>query len=408
MKKILFIMLSLLAAKIDIQAQETWTRKADFPGAKRFGSFSFGIDKTIYVGGGSDASNTYSDVWAFNTSNNTWSQKAAIPIGRSLASSFTVFDKGYVVAGVGVSSLLQDVWEYSAAANTWNAKTMMPGLPRYGAAGFALGSKGYICCGNQGSANGPFANDLLEYNPLTDVWVTKASFPGAARYGMTNAAFILDNKAFVGLGARLSTQYEFYKDFYRFNPDSNSWMRIADYPGEASGYPVAFGICGFGYVGTGQANGQAATDLWRYDSHSNTWSKSSPFGGGDRWVMTSCVMGNKAYVGTGFDFNNYFNDWWEFTCGITTPVGEIDNNEMISLHPNPSSGKFDLVCKVPASYKITVKILTTTGQLVYNKDIAKAGPELIVSLDLSNLEKGTYLVEVISGEQTLLKKLVIN
>lgn len=408
MKNTLFIILSLLMAEIDVLAQGTWTRRTDFPGIMRYGAYSFSIDKTAYTGGGSDANNTYSDMWAFNTSTNTWTQKAQIPIGRSFASAFTIFDKGYVAAGMGQSELLQDLWEYNHSNNSWHAKAALPGLPRYGAAGFALGNKGYICCGNQGSANGPYANDLLEYNPLSDVWISRATFPGVARYGITHATFILNNKAYVGLGSRLAIQLEYFKDYYCFNPDSNSWVKIADYPGEGSGYPIAYGVCGYGYAGTGQAHGSATSTFWKYDPRTNAWTSSTPFPTGGRWAMTSCIIADKVFVGTGFDYNSYFRDWWEFNCGITTPVNETEDNEFLTLYPNPSTGKFDLVCKLPASFKISVRVLSTTGQLVYQKEIIKTGSEITVPLDLSALEKGTYLVEVISGDKTLLKKIVIN
>jgi IPT/TIG domain len=86
----------------------TWSKAIDYP--DQYVNFMFSANDEIYAG------YTYSDMWKFNNSSNTWVQKASPPSpARYSPISFSLNQKGYL--GLGVSSvndaLLYDILEYS-------------------------------------------------------------------------------------------------------------------------------------------------------------------------------------------------------------------------------------------------------------------------------------------------------
>ena len=56
----------------------------------------------------------------------------------------------------------KDFWEYDPSTNTWTQKLDFGGTARHGAVGFAIGNKGYIGTGYNGTSG---TKDFWEYNP---------------------------------------------------------------------------------------------------------------------------------------------------------------------------------------------------------------------------------------------------
>jgi len=106
-----------------------------------------------------------------------------------------------------------------------------------------------------------------------DTWIQKADFGGVAREGATG--FSIGSKGYIGLGAEYPISY---KDFWEYDPDANTWTQKADFGGHGRLYAVGFTIAGKGYVGTGQSgsfpNYTYYKDFWEYDPNSNTWTRS--------------------------------------------------------------------------------------------------------------------------------------
>ncbi len=116
--------------------------------------------------------------WLFIIQNlnaqNTWTQKADFGGGERLAIvGFSIGNKGYLGTGIGGPSFKKDFWEYDPSANTWTQKADFGGTARYDAVGFSIGSKGYIGTGFSGSYT-PFnsvpTKDFWEYDPSTNTW----------------------------------------------------------------------------------------------------------------------------------------------------------------------------------------------------------------------------------------------
>ena len=67
--------------------------------------------------------------------------------------------------------------------------------PRLDAVGFSIGSKGYIGTGLPISG---FVKDFWEYDPATNTWTQKADFGGTARHSAVG--FSIGSKGYIGTG----------------------------------------------------------------------------------------------------------------------------------------------------------------------------------------------------------------
>jgi len=210
--------------------------------------------------------------------------------------------------------------------NDWVKKAAFSGSKVERAVGFSIAGHGYLCTG-QDTGN-VVRNDLWQYSPASNSWSQKANLPGAGRRNAT--AFTINNKGYVGTGmsAAESSLGTTLNDFWEYNPATNSWNQIADYPGGIGNgvyFATAFSIGSKGYVCCGKIGAANYTDeLWEYKPSVDQWTQRASFGGGDRYQLASFVVNDKAYVGLGTDYDAYTNDLWEFNP--TTNIWEQKNN----------------------------------------------------------------------------------
>ncbi len=296
-----------------------WEQQGDFGGIARYQAVAFSIDDKGYLGTGRNtAGNALNDFWEYDPQADTWTQKADYAGGaRGEATAFVIDSEGYV--GLGLSSgYLQSFWKYSPASNSWQRIADFPANGRIGSIGFSLGHKGYVGPGQFGTGlNAPDnQRDLWEYDPQTDTWTEKASFPGEGRREM--AAFTIDNKAYAGLGGDLQN---IYKDFWSYDPQLDEWKRIADFGGEALLSSVAFTLDGKGYVGTGADFDNFRQDFWSYHPQTDTWTEQASFCGDPVREAVAFVVQGEAYVATGLDSDGSSGrkDVWKYDPAQSIP-----------------------------------------------------------------------------------------
>ncbi len=99
--------------------------------------------------------------------------------------------------GHDITDVRGDLWEYDPSANSWTQKANIPGSGREWATGFSIGNKGYIGFGTKGGLS--LKKDFWEYNRGFDIWVQKADFGGTARWEAVG--FSIGNKGYIGTGA---------------------------------------------------------------------------------------------------------------------------------------------------------------------------------------------------------------
>ena len=206
---------------------------------------------------------------------------------------------------------------FAQGPNQWDKRLAFGGLKRERAVGFSVGNYGYIATGED-TANVTH-NDLWQYDPTLDIWTQKADLPASPRRNAI--AFSLGNRGYVGTGIDSSESFvgTILKDFWEYNPDLNSWVQKADYPGAGGNgvyYAAAFTADEKGYITCGKIGpNNYAFDLWEYKPTTNSWSQRANFPGGVRYALTALSIDNIGYVGMGIDNDMYRKDWWQYNPG---------------------------------------------------------------------------------------------
>jgi len=312
MKKSILLALLISASSL-IYAQGAWTAKANITGV-RYGAFGFAIGTKCYIGGGETNSGYKNDFWEYDPSTNVWTQKANYTTtanARSRGVGFSIGSKGYTACGKAASTtVFNALLEYDPTTNTWTTKASYPGLGRYCMASFSIGSKAYIGTGMDANAN--LRSDFYEYDQATNTWTAKASYAGGVRWYATG--FSIGTKGYFGTG---DNGNNFTNDFYEYNPATNTWTAKANFGGSARIWGVGFGLNGYGYLGCGNnASYVSLGDFYRYDPVANSWS--SVGGVPARAGAVAFATASKGYCGTGSNPTE-LNTFYEFdVCGSLT------------------------------------------------------------------------------------------
>ena len=91
------------------------------------------------------------------------------------------------------------------------------------------------------------------------------------------------------------------------------------------------------------------------------------------------------------------------------PVGivknKIENKGFeLSVYPNPTQGILNLKFEESSNSVIQVQLLNGSGQLVLNQNLSSTTNQI----DLSNLPKGIYFLNVSNNERRELKKIILH
>ena len=317
-----------------------WVKRSAFDGDGRAGAACFVINDTAFICTGYNGTIRFNDFWAFNVTNESWSQRATMPaaaIKRNSAAAFAIGTKGYIVGGacdanMGVNGKLQDTWEFDALTNMWTA-TAKASLPdpnatvgsgaRYGAVGFTLNGKGYVCSGYTGT----HTKDIYEYNQGSDSWMQKTSMPSTdKRTGAT--VLVYDNKAYIVSG---SSNGSSVAEMYMF--DGTNWTKKRDIANTSSetyddayssilrSDAVGFVIGTKGYITTGINNSYNNT-TWEYDFATDLWSKKTSFERAERSNAVSFTVKGRGFVALGKNTTYYYDNLDEFL-----PTATLNTND---------------------------------------------------------------------------------
>ncbi|HTA81721.1 MAG TPA: kelch repeat-containing protein [Bacteroidia bacterium] len=286
-----------------------------------YSAAAFSIADSGYVVGGDSSYRTISSLWRWEQSTNRWVQRAS-DVTREAGIGFAINGKGYTGLGFNrnTRTFLKDLRQYNPSTNTWSGMAAFPGASRNNAFSFVIGDTAYVGGGDSAHADtsifsfeqnvSPITcyNSVWKYDPSSNTWTARASFPGGTRTGMVS--FSIGGYGYAGCG--MDGSGNLYNDMYRFNPDSNKWLKIAPLP-YASGLfgSVSFTVNGKGYVGTGY-NGKGPyysssyiRNFWAYDPTVNKWYTVTPFLGTGRALGVGFSIGNYGYTGTGaIEFDN--------------------------------------------------------------------------------------------------------
>jgi hypothetical protein len=299
-----------------------WVQKSSLPGSV-FGTYgsTFVINGKIYFA--NSTSTDDKDFWEYNPSTDSWEQKADIPgPPYSLRVAFAVNEIGYVgtgdckayycATGFTGSSLF---YSYSPDSDTWEQVSYIVGSPAFnggliGAIGFQDDNYGYMFAGlapYDYYYNIPESN-YWRYDPITDNWEIIGVFSEFNSYLLSPAGFQIDGLFYMG-GGENNTAEKYNSNFWAFDPATNTWEDIAEFPGIPRRGAVGFSRDGFGYIGLGfNENYGNLKDFWKYDPSENQWRRVADLPASPREGAVSAEANGRVFVGLG----TQENDLWEF------------------------------------------------------------------------------------------------
>ncbi|MEN0048915.1 MAG: T9SS type A sorting domain-containing protein [Bacteroidota bacterium] len=324
MKQLTLSFLTLLCT-LSTFAQGNWTQLADFPDIGRERAFDFKIGDKFYVGTGRDINwlidlENKTDVWEYDFAEDKWTQLGDFPGGGIRnAASFVLNDTAYIAAAFNNDNREDSLfWKYDARSDTWTQLPDLPFIARTFSTAFAIDGKGYVGLGGNftfsredGMDEPLFLDDFYQYDPATGEWTEVASFPGGDRWRAFS--FVIDGQAYVGGGDLSNPEIEDFRDTYRYDPATDTWTAVADFPSLWGIGGFHFSLDGKGYVNEGMRAVdffyEHKNDLLEYDPATDTWSYASTIIG-PQWGRLYSFMTTyegKAYVGGGGNYSGYIN-----------------------------------------------------------------------------------------------------
>ena len=392
MKKIILGIVFICNILVVNSAMAQWVQQSDFGGGKIYDAASFVIGNYAYVATGSN-NTSYGHglqrfMYRYNSSSDVWKRMADLPPAGAAtfqAVGFAIGEKGYVCGGVGNAAL----WEYDPATNLWYKRINFPRGIEEGI-GFSISSKAYAGLG--GASIIDYKNDFYEYDPSKNKWTQLNDFPGAPRRG--SIGFSMDGKGYAGLGYKDIGSYNkgYFKDLWEYDPLTDDWIRLPDFPGEARRDAIGFGINGAIYVGMGGIN-----DFYKYDLKTKEWSTLKYIPGNYRVDAFSFCIGSSIYYGGGMS-PNLASDMWKYSTGSVTSIAKKPKIEDFKCFPNPVINDFRIS---GIEGMVTLMFTDLNGKILLTKQVT--GNETI---SVNNLPKGIYIVKIITSEGVIARKLV--
>ncbi len=249
-----------------------WEIKTPMPTVRQ-GHSACILDGKIYIMGGADKELTlvdgYNTVDVYDPSQDAWTNKADMLLGRANFATFVLNGKIYAVGGAGSFYYGCDdtIEEYNPITDTWSEKTTMP-RPRMGLTATVANDKVYIIGGSDCDED-PIA-EIDIYDPATDTWFVGASIPTPRSH---LAAALFDEKIYTISGTiGPDALYEGRMDVEEYDPTTDTWT-VKTNIGQSRRYFMACTLNGKIYVfgGTNGLNRGGFLSVEEYDPAIDAW-----------------------------------------------------------------------------------------------------------------------------------------
>ncbi len=137
-------------------------------------------------------------------------------------------------------------------------------------------------------------------------WTKKSDFPGASRSSGLTLSF--DDKIYFGMGRSIANPTAVLSDFWEYDPATDQWQQLSDFPGAPRDNPLGWVLNNLGYAGFGQdATYSYLKDLWRFNPSNKSWTHLSDFPGAPMTNEGVAVFDSHAYIAAG-----YYKEVWTF------------------------------------------------------------------------------------------------
>ena len=234
----------------------SWTAMASFPGSNRYASDVFVVGHKAYIIGGSSGGPPYfNDVWVYDANANTWKQLGNTPMGDvEQLVAFSIGNHGYVCGGYNNPNFLSACWEYDTTNDSWSTIASLP-VPISGEA-FVIGSKAYIPEGE--NSNGTLSDGYV-YDTITKSWTTFTNLGANGIERRWSVAFTVGKYGYIATGYDSLGNY--LKDLWQYYPCSDSTLtsidQVTQEPNEIGLFPnPSNGLIHLNYSGTEKKEGR--------------------------------------------------------------------------------------------------------------------------------------------------------
>ncbi len=365
---------------------QEWTQKNDFPlDDININLPSFTVNEENYI-----IHSILAKLCKYDADTDTWSITTIdwmVDVGYQHGFALTIGDKVYVAAGLpGIPGDNQQIfYEFDPSTEIWTQLTDIPNLLFHSSipiSTFTYEGKGYLL----------FHHKMISYDPATDTWTDNISSYPDSPYIFNTTHFFINGKFYAGAGNNSSLESS--PNFFEYDPETNSWTQIADYPHSTT--PLAmmsFAIDGKGYTGLGQGS-IYDSQFYSYNPSTDSWSMVLDCGYVAKAAFTFTSNG-KGYIGGGWRTSpiEFYDDLWEYDPTILS--AENYSSTSISIFPNPAHNVLNIDSQSPLE---TVKIYTISGGLI--KEASNS------SIDVFELPSGLYFARISIDGETFTKKFV--
>ncbi len=206
----------------------------------------------------------------------------------------------------------------SLFAQQWVQKEPLPVLGKNHAAAFSINGIGYIALGS----NVTDQRDVHSYDPATDAWTELNDFPGAARgfaVGLSAA-----NKGWVGFGlGENAFGIVYHNDLWQYTPETDTWKAKTSCPCAGRLHPSMVEVAGKIYIGAGNNQDGNLNDFWAYNIATDSWEQKASMPTHPRHHPFYFGIGDHVYVGFGHGGLNVegftiYKDFYKYTPSTDT------------------------------------------------------------------------------------------
>ena len=112
------------------------------------------------------------------------------------------------------------------------------------------------------------------------------------------------------------------------------------------------------------------------------------------------------YAG-GFNIDATTDGIFKFTGVVISGINDKEFSKNVTVYPNPSNGLLNIKLENGIGKTIAINVFDALGRSAFHKtDVLNAGA-YSNQIDISNLSKGVYMLQVQAGENISMRKVVI-
>ena len=191
-----------------------------------------------------------------------------------------------------------------SAFGQWEQRASPPFTKDHGI-GFSLDGFGYVLTGGANGQVFSATKDFFKYDPNTDTWEQLPDYPGPNRgYGIGD---VWNGKVYFGFGL---DGFSLLNDLWSWDP-TNGFTQLPSCPCTGRVHPALIAVDGKVYVGAGGASGNL-NDFWEYDIASQTWAQRTNLPG-NRHHPYQFTLNGDIYIG-----NGHLSSWYRFDPASNT------------------------------------------------------------------------------------------